>query len=273
MEIERLEKEVTELSESSFSIKQKKEENGKVISELVKKIKEGVEKQNDLLMEVDGLVEELVREEKDVEMLTQQRDSLDVNLNRVQQEVVSLRRTIEIITHDKAEMEEAKVEVENVIVDLRRELSKLKEAITSLTESSEVEKGRNEELLSQMGYLREALNGVSLEKDKLSLLLEDKERKLKKSWLSSRKQKRRRYMTPQEAWSGRKTVVDHFRIFGCIEYAHIPDEKRKKLEDKSLKCVFLGVSEISKPYKLYDSLTKKVVVSCDVIFDEKKTWT
>ena len=93
MEIERLEKEVTELSESSFYFKQEKEENGKVISELVKKIEEGVEKENDLLMKIDGLVEELVREEKDIEMLTQQRDSLDVNLNRVQQEAVNLRHT------------------------------------------------------------------------------------------------------------------------------------------------------------------------------------
>ena len=78
-------------------------------------------------------------------------------------------------------------------------------------------------------------------------------------------------MTPQEAWSGRKPAVDHFRIFGCIAYAHVPDEKRKKLEDKSLKCVFLGVSGTSKAYKLYDPLTKKVVVSRDVIFDENQT--
>ena len=77
-------------------------------------------------------------------------------------------------------------------------------------------------------------------------------------------------MTPQEAWSGRKPAVDHFRIFGCIAYAHVPDETRKKLENKSLKCVFLEVSKTSKAYKLYDPLTKKVVVSRDVIFDEKK---
>ena len=37
--------------------------------------------------------------------------------------------------------------------------------------------------------------------------------------------------------------------------------------------MFLGVSETSKAYKLYDPLTKKVVVSRDVVFDEKKTWT
>ena len=97
MEIERLEKEVAELSESSFYLEQEKEENGKVISELVKKI-EDVEKDNDLLMEIDGSMEELVKEEKDIEMLTQHRDSLDVNLNWVQQEAVNLRHTIEIIT-------------------------------------------------------------------------------------------------------------------------------------------------------------------------------
>ena len=50
MEIERLENEVAELSESSFYLKQEKEENEKVISELMKKIEEGVEKENDLLM-------------------------------------------------------------------------------------------------------------------------------------------------------------------------------------------------------------------------------
>lgn len=57
-------------------------------------------------------------------------------------------------------------------------------------------------------------------------------------------------MTPEEAWNGRKPVVDHFRIFGCIAYARIPDEKRKKLDAKGEKCVFLGASEYSKAYKL-----------------------
>ncbi|CAL2228256.1 unnamed protein product [Prunus armeniaca] len=79
-------------------------------------------------------------------------------------------------------------------------------------------------------------------------------------------------MTPQEAWSGLKPAVDHFRVFGCIAYAHIPDEKRKKLDDKSEKCVFLGVSEVSKAYKLYNPVTKKIVVSRDVIFDENTMW-
>lgn len=78
-------------------------------------------------------------------------------------------------------------------------------------------------------------------------------------------------MTPEEAWSGRRPSVDHFQIFGCIAYTHVPDEKRKKLDDKSEKCIFLGVSEASKAYKLLNPLTKKIVISRDVIFDEENT--
>ena len=40
-------------------------------------------------------------------------------------------------------------------------------------------------------------------------------------------------MTPEEAWKGRRPAVDHFRIFGCIAYAHVPEVKRKKLDDKA----------------------------------------
>jgi transposase InsO family protein len=37
-------------------------------------------------------------------------------------------------------------------------------------------------------------------------------------------------MTPQEAFSGKKPEVGHFRIFGCLTYSHVPSEKRTKLE-------------------------------------------
>lgn len=78
--------------------------------------------------------------------------------------------------------------------------------------------------------------------------------------------------TPEEAWSGAKPVVEYFRIFGCIGYVHVPDQRRTKLDDKSKKCVFLGVSEESKAWRLYDPMTKKIVVSKDVVFDEGKSW-
>lgn len=39
--------------------------------------------------------------------------------------------------------------------------------------------------------------------------------------------------------------VDNFKIFGCLVYAHILDEKRQKLDDKGVKCIFLEASEES----------------------------
>ena len=71
-------------------------------------------------------------------------------------------------------------------------------------------------------------------------------------------------MTPKEAWSGVKPNVDYFRVFGCIGHVHVSDSKRKKLDDKSFQYVLLGMSEESKAYRLYDPVSKKIVVSRDV---------
>ena len=38
------------------------------------------------------------------------------------------------------------------------------------------------------------------------------------------------------------------------------------------KCIFLGVSDQSKAYKLYNPNTKKILVSRDVIFYEDQIW-
>ncbi|CAJ2637623.1 unnamed protein product [Trifolium pratense] len=79
-------------------------------------------------------------------------------------------------------------------------------------------------------------------------------------------------ITPEEAWSARKPSVSHFKIFGSVAYVHIPDNLRKKLDDKSIVCIYLGISEESKAYKLYDPLKRKIVISKDVKFDETKQW-
>ena len=72
----------------------------------------------------------------------------------------------------------------------------------------------------------------------------------------------------EEAWSGRKTIVGHFKFFGCDAYVHIPEEKRKKLDKKSHKCIMVGYSESFKAYMLYDHDTNKILIRRDVIFDE-----
>ncbi|KAL3609016.1 hypothetical protein D5086_000036 [Populus alba] len=53
-------------------------------------------------------------------------------------------------------------------------------------------------------------------------------------------------VTPKEAWSEMKPSVDHFKVFGCIAHVHVPEERRTKLDNKSITCVLLGVSKESK---------------------------
>ncbi|GAA0141049.1 hypothetical protein LIER_02284 [Lithospermum erythrorhizon] len=79
-------------------------------------------------------------------------------------------------------------------------------------------------------------------------------------------------MTPYEAWSGRKPAIDHLKVWGCVAHAHIPKVHRGKLDKRSTTCVFLGVSEGTKGYRLYNTETQKIMITKDVIFEEHKSW-
>jgi len=78
--------------------------------------------------------------------------------------------------------------------------------------------------------------------------------------------------TPIEAWSGRKPSAKHLRVFGSICYIHVPDQRRHKLEDKTIRGIFLGYSTQSKGYRVYNLQTKKLVISRDVEIDENASW-
>ena len=61
-------------------------------------------------------------------------------------------------------------------------------------------------------------------------------------------------------------------MFGCVAYSHISDEKRGKLDDKLENCIYIGYSENFKTYRLYNLVSKKVIISRDVNFDKAKLW-
>ena len=52
----------------------------------------------------------------------------------------------------------------------------------------------------------------------------------------------------------------------------MPDELRTKLDKKEHKCIFVGYSEDTKSYKLYDSVIRKVIIIRDVQFVKNETW-
>jgi hypothetical protein len=45
----------------------------------------------------------------------------------------------------------------------------------------------------------------------------------------------------KEKFMGKKSNVSHLRMFGCIAYMHVPNEKRSKLNPKAKKCIFIGI--------------------------------
>jgi len=82
--------------------------------------------------------------------------------------------------------------------------------------------------------------------------------------------KRLNSMVLEEAWFGSKPSVKHFRIFGSLHYRHVPDQKRKKLDDKSEPMIFVGYNSTGS-YKLYNPKIKEVLFGRDVYFDEAKS--
>ena len=78
--------------------------------------------------------------------------------------------------------------------------------------------------------------------------------------------------TPYEAWGGTKPTVSHLKVFGCVAYALVSSQHRRKLDEKSEKCIFIGYSSQSKAYKLYKPPSGKVIISRDVVFHEDAGW-
>nr|GEW12939.1 ribonuclease H-like domain, reverse transcriptase, RNA-dependent DNA polymerase [Tanacetum cinerariifolium] len=71
---------------------------------------------------------------------------------------------------------------------------------------------------------------------------------------------------------GKKPNLENLRVFRCIAYAKVPSQRLRKLDDRSIRMVYLGNEQGSKAYRLFDPTTQKICVSRDVKFKENKTW-
>jgi len=76
--------------------------------------------------------------------------------------------------------------------------------------------------------------------------------------------------SPLEFWTGEVPKIGHLRIFGSVAWVHVPKEKRKKLDAKSVRCIMVGYEEDAgtKVYRLWDPAQKVIILSRDVIIDE-----
>ena len=72
--------------------------------------------------------------------------------------------------------------------------------------------------------------------------------------------------TPWKSAFNVQPDVSHLRVFGCIAYVHRPRQRRKKLDNKAQKGIFVGYATDSKAYRVL--VDGKIIESRDVTFDE-----
>ena len=65
--------------------------------------------------------------------------------------------------------------------------------------------------------------------------------------------------------------MNHLKIFGSVCYAHVPKERRRKLDDRSEKSILIGYHPTG-GYKLYNPNSQRVFVSRDVLINESDKW-
>ncbi|XP_014506332.1 uncharacterized protein LOC106766088 [Vigna radiata var. radiata] len=83
--------------------------------------------------------------------------------------------------------------------------------------------------------------------------------------------KRLNGVTPEEAWTGVKPDVKHLKIFGSLYYKHVPEQLRKKLDDRGIPLILIGY-HVTSGYKLYDPIICATSFSREVKVDEAREW-
>ena len=78
--------------------------------------------------------------------------------------------------------------------------------------------------------------------------------------------------TPFEVWHGKKLHLSHLRVFGCQAHAKAITPNLKKLDDRSIPMVYLGVEDGRKAHRLFNPQKRAIHVSRDVISEESVQW-
>jgi hypothetical protein len=78
-------------------------------------------------------------------------------------------------------------------------------------------------------------------------------------------------ITPEEAFTGKKPDVSHFKIFGSSVYVHVTKDSRKKLEPTAEVGIFVGYIETPHNYRVYLLNSKMTVMRRDIKFNEGKS--
>ena len=75
----------------------------------------------------------------------------------------------------------------------------------------------------------------------------------------------------QRVWTGKDISYDHLKVFSCLAYVHIVNDRRGKLDPKNMPCIFLEYRKDEFRYRLWELAEKKIIWSRDIVFLEEKT--
>jgi len=78
--------------------------------------------------------------------------------------------------------------------------------------------------------------------------------------------------TPFEAWYGYKPPLHFLKVFGCLCFTYVPQVKRDKLDKKAAPGIFIGYSNVSKAYKIFQPEGEKIVIIRYVHFMDNEEW-
>jgi hypothetical protein len=59
-------------------------------------------------------------------------------------------------------------------------------------------------------------------------------------------------MTLKEKFTSKKLDVSHLKMFSCVAYVHVLNEKKSKLDPKVEKCIFIRYSLEEKVYRCFN---------------------
>ncbi|XP_042507368.1 ELKS/Rab6-interacting/CAST family member 1-like [Macadamia integrifolia] len=176
VEITELQKEVAQLGATISNLQKQEEILQLRISELGKSNTDAREKQEQLLIEFNALVEEKKEREIVLDELLKEKFSVTESLEESLRQQEEQGRKMEEIAIEKAEIEQVKIKLEAEIFQLHEEMSKLRATASTLQESCLEHEKNNIQLQSEAIQNRDALERVTLEKDDALKLL-DKEKK------------------------------------------------------------------------------------------------
>lgn len=74
--------------------------------------------------------------------------------------------------------------------------------------------------------------------------------------------------TPEEIFSGYQPSVKAVRVFGCDGYVNLMKNERSKIEPKAIRTIYIGPDEDRKGHRMFNTETKRVIISRDVVFHE-----